>query len=352
MINVITGVTGQAGSILAELLLNRGEVVIGVHRRTSSPNLSRLRWCLSNSDFQLAEADLLDFPSLHSLITKTRPTRIFNAAAQSHVHTSFEQPSFTWDVTAQGVLNLLEVIRLTGLDTRLIQFSSSEMFGDQYDTMVLPSAGPFLSDGDKRYRLPCGTITNEREFHFQDENTRMNPQSPYAIAKLAGYHAVRLYRQAYGIWAANAIFFNMESERRGENFVTRKVTKYVADLKRSNFPSLPLSLGNLNAQRDWTSAWDSMAGCIKLADYSTPDDFVFASGVTHTVRDLVECAFATVGVQDWRKYVVISEKFKRPAEVPYLRGYARKAKEKLGWTPKLDFQQLVESMIDGEYNAG
>jgi GDPmannose 4,6-dehydratase len=343
---LITGINGQAGSYLAEELLEQGYEVHGIVRRSSNPNYANLARVLSK--IKLHEGDLTDVFSLSRIIRGNDFTHIFNAAAQSHVHTSFVQPKLTWDVTAQGVLNLLEVIKDYSPTTRFLQFSSSEMFGDQYKT------GPRFTE--------IGIIFPHQ---YQDEDTPMNPQSPYAIAKLAGYNAVRLYRKSYGLFASNVIMFNYESPRRGENFVTQKIAQYVRNLekvyhnlsdyaytseeiKNQELLNIPkLKLGNLDAKRDWGYCPDYMRGCRMVLEHDKPDDFVLATGETHSVEEFLEEAFSLLPNKiKWQDFVEISDEFKRPSEVPYLCGRADKIKQEIGWEPKVKFKELVKIMVN------
>jgi GDPmannose 4,6-dehydratase len=243
------------------------------------------------------------------------------------VATSFEQPSYTWDATAKGVLNALEAIRNESADTKFYQASSSEMFGKNYTTVYDDSG--------------------ENPIKFQNEETAFYPQSPYAIAKLAGHHLVRNYRDSYNIFACSGILFNHESERRGENFVTRKITKwlgeFIASEKDKKFPKL--RLGNLDAHRDWGHAQDYVKAMWLMLQQENPDDYVVATGNTYTIKEFLEVAFSRYDL-NWEKHVVIDPKFYRPAEVEFLRGSPKKAKEKLKWSPEISFYSLVERMVE------
>jgi GDPmannose 4,6-dehydratase len=258
-----------------------------------------------------------------------KPDEYYNLAAQSHVATSFEQPSYTWDATAKGVLNALEAIRNESADTKFYQASSSEMFGKNYTTVYDDSG--------------------ENPIKFQNEDTAFYPQSPYAIAKLAGHHLVRNYRDSYNIFACSGILFNHESERRGENFVTRKITKwlgeFIASEKDKKFPKL--RLGNLDAHRDWGHAQDYVKAMWLMLQQENPDDYVVATGNTYTIKEFLEIAFSRYDL-NWEKYVVIDPKFYRPAEVEFLRGSPKKAKDKLKWSPEISFYQLVERMVEND----
>jgi GDPmannose 4,6-dehydratase len=325
---IVTGVTGQDGSYLADLLLANKYKVYGIYRRTSNSNFSRLTDdCLKNKHFHLLEGDICDPYCVARIVKAVKPDEYYNLAAQSHVATSFEQPSYTWDATAKGVLNALEAIRNESVDTKFYQASSSEMFGKNYTT-VYDDFG-------------------ENPLKFQNEETAFYPQSPYAIAKLAGHHLVRNYRDSYNIFACSGILFNHESERRGENFVTRKITKwlgeFIASDKDKKFPKL--RLGNLDAHRDWGHAQDYVKAMWLMLQQENPDDYVVATGNTYTIKEFLEVAFSRYDL-NWEKYVVIDPKFYRPAEVEFLRGSPKKAKEKLKWSPEISFYQLVERMVE------
>lgn len=361
---IITGITGQDGSYLAENLLNNNYKVIGMKRRCSSPNDARLinlNVAKNKGDMIIEEGDITDLSNIMFFLLKYKPTHFFNLAAQSHVATSFNQPKLTWDVTAQGAMNCLEAIRLTSPTTKFYQASSSEMYGDSYDLEpIKPTSGDII----------CGIDTNLNLYHFeryQDENTKFNPQSPYAIAKLAAYNATRLYRQSYGLFASNGILFNHESVRRGELFVTRKITKYVANLKKSllNLEGLgygnleiktilqshtKLKLGNLNASRDWGHAPDYCDAMRKILEHNRPDDFVIGTGESYTVEDFCRIAFSSIKL-DYKNFVEIDSSLMRPSEVPYLRAKPTKALKELGWSPSTSFKELVEKMINYDYQT-
>lgn len=326
---IITGVTGQDGSYLAEVLTANKYKVYGIYRRTSSLNFSRLYSVIKHKNFHLLEGDICDPYCVARILKVIKPDEYYNLAAQSHVATSFEQPSYTWDATAKGVLNALEAIRNESADTKFYQASSSEMFGKNYTT-VYDDFG-------------------ENPLKFQNEETPFYPQSPYAIAKLAGHHLVRNYRDSYNIFACSGILFNHESERRGENFVTRKITKwlgeFIASDKDKKFPKL--RLGNLDAHRDWGHAEDYVKAMWLMLQQETPDDYVVATGNTYTIKEFLEVAFSRYDL-DWEKYVVIDSKFYRPAEVEFLRGSPKKAKQKLGWSPEVSFCKLVERMVEND----
>ena len=328
---IIFGITGQDGSYLAELLLEKGYEVVGITRRVSVPTLIRITHILPK--IKIIEGDITDAFSVSNVIKEEEPDEIYNLAAQSHVGTSFKQPSLTWDVTAGGVLNILEAIRYSGRkdDIKFYQASSSEMFGKNYN----------LREGFAEM------------IKYQDEKTPFMPQSPYAIAKLAAHHLVRNYRDSYGIFACSGILFNHESERRGEKFVTRKITKWIGEFVASGMDTefSALRLGNLDAKRDWGHAEDYVRGMWEMVQHETPNDYVVATGETHSVREFLDIAFRHIGIDDWDDFVVIDPEFYRPAEVDYLLGIPAKAKRVLGWEPEISFQQLVERMVDSDVEA-
>lgn len=334
IVNFITGVNGQAGSFLAEKCLNDGEYVLGLIRRSSTPTTKNIDHILDNPNFELIEGDITDFGCMFNIISNYNPNRIYNTAAQSHVHTSFNQPGLTWDVTAKGVLNILECLRLINYNCHFIQFSSSEMFGSEIDGV------------ETIYEL--GSKKPIRVGGYQDENTRMNPQSPYGIAKLAGYNLTRLYRDSYNIKASNAILYNYESERRGEKFVTKKICKYIGDVCNKRTTN-KLQLGNLDAERDWSYCPDSMTAVRLMSKQFFADDFVIGTGETHSVKAFVEAAFETAGLH-WEDYVEINNSLKRPSEVPYLRANPKKIKDTLQWESTVKFKDLVKIMV--EYEIG
>jgi GDPmannose 4,6-dehydratase len=336
---LIFGVSGQDGSYLAELLLEKGYEVTGVTRRVSVSTTERINHILPQ--ITIAEGDITDGFSVNKLIAEYEPDEVYNLAAQSHVGTSFKQPSLTWDITAGGVLNILEAIRYSPRkdDIRFYQASSSEMFGKNFDSMEIPVdlVAPFNG--------PATEIVK-----YQDENTEFIPQSPYAIAKLAAHHLVRNYREGYGIHGSCGILFNHESERRGENFVTRKITKWIGEFVRSGRdPEFPnLRLGNLDAKRDWGHAEDYVNAMWLMVGQKEAGDYVIATGETYSVRDFLDIAFARVGIDDWSNLVVIDPKFYRPAEVDHLLGIPIKAEKELGWKRKVSFKDLVHRMVDSD----
>jgi GDPmannose 4,6-dehydratase len=309
---IITGITGQDGSYLAELLLEKGYEVTGIVRRSSAPNLWRIEHLLDR--VSLRPADLLDQLSIMRVIDDVRPREFYNLAAMSFVPASWDQPLLTGDFNSQGVTRVLEAIRQVDPKVRLYQASSSEMFG-------------------KVREVP------------QTELTPFYPRSPYGVSKVFGHYITVNYRESYGLFACSGILFNHESPRRGLEFVTRKVTDGVARIKVGLADSLPL--GNLDACRDWGFAGDYVRAMWMMLQQDQPDDYVVATGIAHSVRDLVEVAFARVGL-DWQEYVRVDQAFLRPAEVDHLIGDPTKARTVLGWQGEVDFKGLVEMMVDAD----
>ncbi len=309
---LITGITGQDGSYLAELLLDKGYEVFGVVRRASAPNLWRIEHVLDR--VQLRPADLLDQLSLIRLIDEVRPQELYNLAAMSFVPASWDQPMLTGEFNAQGVTRVLEAVRTVDTKIRLYQASSSEMFG-------------------KVREVP------------QNELTPFYPRSPYGVSKVFGHYITVNYRESYSLFACSGILFNHESPRRGLEFVTRKVTDGAARVKLGLADSL--SLGNLDAHRDWGFAGDYVHAMWLMLQQDAPDDYVIATGLSHSVRELVEIAFAHVGL-DWQQHVKLDPALIRPAEVDHLIGDASKARKTLGWTSTVSFQRLVEMMVDAD----
>lgn len=326
---IIFGVTGQDGSHLADLLLLKEYSVLGVARRTSTDNTGRIKHLQTNPNFQLVQGDITDSHSIIRILSEHADVdEIYNLAAQSHVAVSFKQPALTWDITGKGCLNILQsMVDLKMNKARFYQASSSEMFGRNYDTR------------------DCLTLEDEK---YQDEDTKFLPQSPYAIAKCAAHHMTRLFREGYDIHASAGILFNHEGPRRGETFVTRKITKWIGEFVESGRdPEFPrLRLGNLEAFRDWGYAGDYVEAMWMMLQQESPDDYVICTGETHTIREFLDVAFKHIGIDDWSDLVVQDPEFYRPAEVDYLRGCNDKAKEKLGWTPANSFDDLVKMMVD------
>jgi GDPmannose 4,6-dehydratase len=308
----ITGITGQDGSYLAELLLEKDYEVYGMVRRSSTFNRSRIDHLYGR--LELVYGDLGDGSSLNQLMRTIRPDEVYNLGAQSHVRVSFDIPEYTADVVALGTLRLLDAIREGDLRCRFYQASSSEMFG-------------------KVHEVP------------QTEETAFHPRSPYAVGKLFAHWITRNYREAYGMYAVNGILFNHESPRRAESFVTRKITVAIGGILRGE--QKELRLGNLEAKRDWGYALDYMEGAWRMLQQDEPDDYVLATGETHSVQEFLETAFTYAGL-DWRDYVKIDPRYFRPAEVDLLIGDYSKAKEKLGWEPTVRFDELVRMMVDAD----
>ncbi len=309
---LITGITGQDGSYLADFLLEKGYEVHGMVRRSSTSNFERIAHIQDR--LTLHQGDLLDQPSLINTVCEAKPQEIYNLASQSFVPTSWTQPVYTGNVTGLGVTRMLEAVKIVDNKIRFYQAASSEMFGDVTE-------------------VP------------QTETTRFSPRSPYGVAKVYGYYITVNYRESYGIFAANGILFNHGSPRRGKEFLERKVSDGVARIKVGL--AKELRLGNLEAKRDWGYAGDYVASMWMILQQDEPDDFVICSGKTHSVRELVELAFAHVGL-DWNDYVVVDPKFYRPAEVNILVGDCSKARKQLGWEPKVSFEELVRMMVDAD----
>ena len=313
----ITGITGQDGSYLASSLLSRGYNVIGLHRRSSTNNFYRIKEFIGHPFFELEEFDLTDASSIFHIISKYEPDEFYNLAAQSHVGTSFVQPNTTFATNTYGVINILEAIRNNNPNIRFYQASTSEMFGSNYT----------LRD-DKKY---------------QNENTPFSPQSPYAISKVASHNMVKLYRESYGLYACSGILFNHESPKRGENFVTRKITKYIGQLINGKVKD-KLKLGNIESFRDWGHAKDYVEAMRMMLNKDEAKDYVIATGKTHSVKDFLQESFGCVDL-DYYEYIEIDPNLYRPAEVDYLLGDATRAKVALGWTPQISFANLVKEMV-------
>ena len=315
---MISGVNGQDGSYLSDLLIDKGYTVIGLKRRTVGPDDYRyhnIKHLLGNSSFILEDADITDSASIYRLISSYGPDEYYNLAAQSHVGISFKTPVSTTEINLMGCLHALEAIRVIKPECKFYQASTSEMFGDN---------------------IKCP----------QNEETYFSPVSPYACAKLAAHHMVGTYRKSYGLHASSGILFNHESPRRGENFVTRKITKAAARIKLGL--QKKLFLGNLEAQRDWGYAGDYVRAMWMMLQQEVPDDYVIATGKTNSVQDFLQYVFDYAGLSV-KDHVFIDPKFYRPCEVPRLWGDPSKAKEKLGWEPDVSFQQLAEMMYEEDF---
>ena len=310
---LITGITGQDGSYLAEFLLEKGYKVFGLTRRTSTPNYERIKHI--EDKIQLIPGDLLDQQSLITAIEKSNPDEIYNLAAQSFVETSWSQPVLTGEFTALGVTRMLEVLRQVKPKAKFYQASSSEMFGKVKETP-------------------------------QNENTPFHPRSPYGVAKVYGHWITINYRESYDLFCVSGILFNHESPRRGLEFVTRKISHGVARINLGQADHIVL--GNLSAKRDWGFAGDYVRAMWLMLQQGKPHDFVVATGQNHTVAEFAKEAFAVVGIDNWGKYVKVSKELFRPAEVDFLIGDAKKARKVLGWEPQISFQELVKMMVDSD----
>jgi GDPmannose 4,6-dehydratase len=311
---LITGITGQDGPYLAELLLSKGYRVSGTVRRLSTPNMENIKDIADK--IELFSADLLDQSSLTDAIRKSEPDEIYNLAAQSFVKASWDQPVLTGEFTALGVTRVLEAIRTVNSQIKFYQASSSEMFGKVTETP-------------------------------QKETTRFHPRSPYGVAKVYGHYITVNYRESYNMFACSGILFNHESPRRGIEFVTRKITNGVARIKLGK--QNKLELGSLEPKRDWGYSGDYVEAMWLMLQQAKPDDYVIATGENHSVKEFVEEAFRVAGIEDWQKYVVADEsKYMRPAEVDYLIGDASKANKVLGWKPKTSFKELVKMMVEAD----
>lgn len=323
----ITGTTGQDGSYLSEFLLDKGYKVYGLIRRSSVSTTERIAHFQHHPNFELVDGDVTDAACMHRLISGIQPDEVYNLAAMSHVGVSFNQPITTCQIDAIGPLNILEAIRQFSPKSRFYQASTSELFGD---TDIAP----------------------------QSETTPMTPNSPYAVAKLYAHQLVGLYRRAYNIFACAGILFNHESERRGEGFVTRKISQYVAMLQnwidthdefpRKDIDVRPLALGNIEANRDWSHAIDMVHGMWMILQHPIPDDYVLGSGETYSIKELLKIAFGTIGL-DYKDYVVIDHKLYRPADVNLLHADPTKARKILGWTPTISFGEMIDRMVQSDY---
>ena len=311
---LITGINGQDGSYLAEFLLDKQYEVYGIVKRNSVTESQFSRIDHIRNKLTLFYADVTDLASLNHVIKEIQPDEIYNLAAQSHVRVSFDQPILTAQTTGLGTMNVLEAVRINKPDAKIYQASSSEMFGNSID-----------DDG------------------FQRENTRMNPASPYACAKVFAYHISRNYRNAYNLFVSNGILFNHESPRRGTNFVTNKVCKEAVRIKYGLTDKL--QLGNLEAKRDWGHAKDYVRAMWMILQHEAPEDFVCATGVTHSVQDLVEYVFGRLDL-DWEKLIEVNQRLMRPEELHNLKGDSAKLRQTIGWQPEYSFETMLDEMID------
>jgi GDPmannose 4,6-dehydratase len=311
---LITGINGQDGSYLAEFLLEKGYEVHGTLKRNSVAENQTSRLDHIFGKVHLHYADLTDLSSLIFVLQQVMPDEVYNLAAQSHVRISFDQPIYTANATGLGVLNMIEAVKLVNKDIKIYQASSSEMFGNSID-----------DDG------------------FQRETTPLIPVSPYGCSKVFGYNIARNYRNSYGMYISNGILFNHESPRRGSNFVTNKVAKTAVEIKLGMRDKL--ALGNLNATRDWGHAKDYVEAMWMILQLDQPDDFVCATGISHSVQDLVEFVFKKLDL-DWKKYITVDEKYLRPEELEDLKGDSSKLREATGWKPKYTFEEMMDEMVD------
>ncbi len=317
---LITGITGQDGSYLAELLLSKGYEVHGIIRRSSGFNTERIESIYQDPHelhrrLFLHYGDLSDASNLNQILKTVKPNEIYNLGAQSHVRVSFEIPEYTANVDALGTLRLLDAVRENGLTTKIYQAGSSEMFGKVLETP-------------------------------QSETTPFNPASPYGAAKVFSHHLCKVYREGYNMFICNGILFNHESPRRGKTFVTRKITTGIASILAGKIDKI--YLGNLEAKRDWGYAPEYVEAMWLMLQQDKPDDFVIATGETHTIKEFLEIAFALVGISDWEKYIGIDPKYYRPVEVDILQGDFSKAKQILNWQPKTTFKELVKIMLEAD----
>ncbi|PIZ62479.1 GDP-mannose 4,6-dehydratase [Candidatus Roizmanbacteria bacterium CG_4_10_14_0_2_um_filter_39_13] len=313
---LVTGILGQDGPYLAKLLLEKDYKVYGLIRRYSNPTFSNLEYLGIQDQIEYVDGDMTDEASLINVIKSIRPEEVYNLAAQSFVGASWQQAKLTTEVNALGVLSLLNAIKFFSPTAKFYQASTSEMFG--------------LSNDDG----------------YQDENTPFHPRSPYGVAKVYAYWMTVNFRESYNMFAANGILFNHESPLRGIEFVTRKITDGIAKIKLGLAEDI--HLGNLDPKRDWGFAGDYVEAMYLMLQQDDPDDYVVATGETHSVRDFVEAAFKAAGIEDYKQYVKIDPRYQRPAEVPHLRGRLDKVTKKLGWKPKVTFEELVKIMVDAD----
>ncbi len=317
---LITGITGQDGSYLAELLISKGYMVHGLVRRASGFNTERIDHIfqdphIKSRKIMLHFADLADASNLNNLLKKIKPDEIYNLGAQSHVRVSFDIPEYTANVTGLGTLRLLDAIRENGIKTKFYQAGSSEMFGEVLETP-------------------------------QKQTTPFNPASPYGAAKVFSHHICTNYRKAYGMFICNGILFNHESPRRGKTFVTKKITRGIAQIMAGKLDKI--YMGNLDARRDWGYAPEYVEAMWLMLQQDKPDDYVIATGETHSIREFLDEAFSLLGISDWSKYIVIDPAYYRPQEVDLLIGDPTKARKKMGWKPKVKFKDLVRIMIEDD----
>ncbi len=321
---LIFGVTGQDGSYLAEYLLDKDSKVYGASRLISRPAPQ-----IAHDNYEGICCDITDASSVFRVIKSIKPDYIYNLSAQSNVGVSFNEPCHTWDVTAKGCLNILEAIRCESPSSRFFQASSSEMYSGNTTSRIYVDKDNGLA------------VTEDR---FQDENTAFAPKNPYAVAKLAAHHMTQVYRSSYNLFTCCGIMFNHDSERRGENFVTRKITKYIGALINSKI-SKPLKLGNINISRDWGHAKDYIKGIYLMLNADKPSDYVLATGETHSLKEFLNTAFKRVNL-DWCNHIEIDSSLYRPTDNPYSKGDYSKIHRVLGWKPEISFETMVYTMVD------
>lgn len=340
---IIFGATGQDGSYLSELLLEKKYKVYAVKRRSSANNLGRISHLLDNKNFNLIEGDVIDPAFVYSIINDIQAAEIYNLAAQSHVGESFNQPSYTIDVDLKGVLYILDAIVNYSKSSRFYQASTSEMYGSCFS----------YTDKNSN-RLESKTAIGREDFiklgAFQDENTHFIPNSPYAVAKYGAHCLINIYRKSHKIFACSGILFNHESPRRGELFVTRKITNWIGKYLNGQTKS-KLVLGNINSLRDWGHAKDYVKAMYLMLQSNSPDDYVVSTGKTYSVADFLQEAFSVAGIKKWKDHVELSSSFVRPFEVDALRGLPHKAEENLKWKPTYSFKDLVQEMVVSDING-
>ena len=340
---IIFGINGQDGSYLAELLLSKKYKVYGVTRRCSVNTLGRISSLLDNKNLKLTEGDVTDPAFIYTIIKDVAADEIYNLAAQSHVGESFNQPAYTLEVDLKGVLYILDAIVKYSKSSKFYQASTSEMYGSCFS--YIDKAGD---------RLESKTAISREDFlklnAFQDEHTHFIPNSPYAVAKYGAHNLVNIYRTAHKIFACSGILFNHESPRRGELFVTRKITNWIGKYLSGQIKS-KLTLGNINSLRDWGHAKDYVKAMYLMLQANKPDDYVVSTGQTHSVADFLQEAFSFAGIKSWKNHVDISNTFMRPFEVDALRGLSNKAQEILKWKPTYSFKDLVQDMVESDING-
>jgi GDPmannose 4,6-dehydratase len=341
---LVFGATGQDGSYLCEMLLRKGYDVLAIARRSSVDNTNRLEKCLKHKRFTMVRGDICDQSFVFSTIAESNPAEIYNLAAQSHVGDSFTQPNYTIDVDLMGTLNVLNGILNFSKSSRFYQASTSEMYGSCFS---------YFSPIDGT-RVESKTAISREDFIdkncFQDELTAMIPNSPYGVAKLASHNLVKIYRESYGLYACSGILFNHESPRRGELFVTRKITSWIGRYKNGKTKE-KLQLGNIDSLRDWGHAKDYVEAMYLMLQLNSPHDFVVSTGCTYSVEDFLNSAFKHADLGNWKKHVALNPTLKRPFEVDALRGISKKAVKALKWKPGYNFDLLVKEMVESDIDG-